>query len=156
MDFAQHVRGILMSSKGNAGAMENRKRSDKESVKELGAEYIEYVNGEPNFTRFSICTVTIPSMTIDRYHYSNYYKSNFEQAYPEIAKKVGIDVTKVKKWLKDNHYTMHESSDVETIYVIPTEIHKTYIHAEGVAECNAIQRDDEESEIIDIVERSTL
>lgn len=140
--------GYWTGERGNS-----RFYSDKECVKKLGAEYIDYINGEPDFTRFSICIIEIPSMTSDRYPYSKYYKSNFEQAYPRIAKELGIKEVEVRKWLNKNRYSIHESSDVKTLYVVPTDIHKTYIHAGGVAECKAIHRDEEEADLIEIVEQ---
>ena len=136
--------GYWTGERGNS-----RFYSYKDSVKKMGAEYVEYINGEPDFRRFSKCTVEIMSMTNDRYPYSEYFKSNFEQAYPEIAKKLGIKESQVKKWLRENHYTIHEASDLKTIYVIPTEIHKTYIHAGGVAEVNEYEHEKYEDELIE-------
>ena len=77
--------------------------SDKESVKKMGAEYVKYINGETDFSRFSICTKEIPPMTNDRFSFLIYYKSNFEQAYPEIAKILKIKGNQVRKWLKNNN-----------------------------------------------------
>ena len=87
-------------------------------------------------------------MTNDRLAYSKYYKSNYEQAYAELSKKLKISESGAKKWLKENHYTIHESNDLKTIYIVPTEIHKTFIHAGGVAECNCIMEDEEDDELI--------
>lgn len=123
--------------------------SDKKSVQELGAEYVDYRNEEPDFSRFSVCTVEIPSMTNNRYPYSRYYQSNFEQSYEKIAQMMGLPRPQVRKWLRKKRYTIHESSNLKTVYVIPIEIHKTYIHAGGVAECNAILEDEEEDMILD-------
>lgn len=128
--------------------------SDKLEMKALGAECIEYINGEPDFTKHSIYTFEIFSMTDDRLYYSKYFKSNFEQAYQQLAEKLGKTEAEVRKWLKEEHYTIHESNDLKTIYIVPTKIHKTYIHAGGVAECKYILRDDEEDKLIEQVENN--
>ena len=130
---------------------DSRFYSDDPKMKEMGAEYIEYVNGEPDFSPVSVCKFEIPSMTNDRLPYSTYYKSNYEQAYSVLSQKFNITESEVKKWLKDNHYTLHEAFDQKTIYVVPVEIHKKYIHAGGVAEVNSILNDEEEDAIIESV-----
>ena len=123
--------------------------SDNPKVKELGCDHIRYINGEPDFTECSKFIFPIPSMTNDRLPYSEYFRSNYEQAYKCLSEELNISENEVKKWLKESHYTIHESSDMQTIYVVPTEIHKTYIHAGGVAEVNCFEQDDV---LIDLVE----
>ena len=54
--------GYWTGERGNS-----RFYSYKDSVKKMGAEYVEYINGEPDFRRFSKCTVEIMSMINDRY-----------------------------------------------------------------------------------------
>ncbi len=122
-------------------------------MKKYGAECVEYKNGEPDFTRFCICIIEIESMSVERLPYSRFYKSNYEQAYTKLSNILSIRESEVKKWLKRNRFTLHESLDMKTIYVIPTEIHKTYIHAGGVAECKAILEDEEDDWIIELVAR---
>ena len=51
--------------------------TDKEEIKNIGAKYVKYINGEPDFTRFSRYIITIESMTNDRLKYSEYFKSNY-------------------------------------------------------------------------------
>ncbi len=115
------------------------------------AEYVRYINGEPDFTDYSVFVFEIESMTNDRLPYSPYFKSNYEQSYSKLSEKLGIRESEVKKWLKNNHYTLHESFDGKTIYVVPTDIHRVYVHAGGVAECKEIEDEDEDASLIDEV-----
>ncbi len=127
--------------------------SDKARMKALGCDHIQYINGEPDFTGCSIFVFSIASMTDDRVPYSEYFRSNYEQAYEKLSEELHLrTTTEVKKWLKDNHYTIHESNDLKTIYIVPTEIHRTFIHAGGVAECKCFMEDEEDDELIEMVE----
>ena len=125
--------------------------TDKKEVKKMGADYVEYENGEPDFSRFSRITVTIPSMTDDRRPYSSYYKCNYEQAYTQIAKQKGMTEKEAKHWLKENNLVLHEACDMKTIQAIPRIIHSTYIHTGGVAECKAYLEAEENDELCDEV-----
>ena len=120
--------------------------SDNLKVKALGCDHIQYINGEPDFTEYSKYIFSIPSMTDDRCYYSQYFKCNYEQAYTILSNNLNIKECEVKKWLRKNHFSIHESNDLRTIYIVPTEIHKTYIHAGGVAECRCFQKEDDEDE----------
>ena len=126
--------------------------SNKPEMKDLGCECIRYINGEPDFTEYSRFKFEIVSMTNDRLPYSEFFKSNFEQAYGKLSIELELSVSGVKKWLKKQHYTLHESNDLKTIYVVPTAIHRTYIHAGGVAECNKFMEDEEDDYLIELVE----
>lgn len=127
--------------------------SDKPELKAIGAESITYINGEPDFTPFSKYVINLPSMTDDRFPYSSeQFWSNFEQAYKILAEKLQKTESDVRKWLKEEHYTIHESNDLTTVYIVPTLIHKTYIHAGGVAECKCFLRDEEDDSLIELVE----
>ena len=125
--------------------------SDNSKVKKLGCDCISYINGEPDFTTCSKFIFPIPSMTDDRLPYSKHFRSNYEQAYLKLSEELNMSENDAKKWLKNNHYTIHESNDLSTIYIVPTEIHKTYIHAGGVAECKSAMEDEEDDDLIEIV-----
>lgn len=86
--------------------------SYKPELKEIGAECLQYINGEPDFTEYSKFVFPIASMTDDRVSYSEFYMSNFEHAYMKLAEELKMDVSGIKKWLKKEHYTIHESNDL--------------------------------------------
>ena len=116
--------------------------SNNDTVKAMGAEYVDYINGEPDFSRFSVITLEIPSMSEDRAYSKSDYLSNFQQVYEVLSNRLNMRKKDVKNWLKENHYTIHECMDLKTIQIIPIEIHQTYIHVGGVAECKEIYNDD--------------
>ncbi|MBR5337764.1 MAG: HNH endonuclease [Lachnospiraceae bacterium] len=125
--------------------------SDRDEVKKIGAECVRYINGEPDFTEYSKYVFEIDSMTDDRLPYPGDYESNFEQAYRKLAEILSMNKAEAKRWLKNEHYSIHESNDLKTIYIVPTSIHKTYIHAGGVAECRWFLRDEEDDRMIESI-----
>lgn len=45
---------------------------------------------------------------------------------------------------------------MKTIFIVPTLIHKTYIHAGGVAECKCIAIDEEDDALVELVDNFYL
>ena len=86
-------------------------------------------------------SVEIPNMTSDR-------DSNFEQAYIEFAKKwnrVGVNgkndwtLESIRYWTRANRFTLHESNDMKTMFLVPSEIHDFFRHSGGVKECKVTE-----------------
>lgn len=98
---------------------------------------IEYKDCIPDFSPISEDSVTIPNMSSDR-------DANFEQAYIAFAKKwnqIELDgkndwtLESVRYWTRANKFTLHESNDMKTMFLVPTEIHDFFKHSGGVKEC---------------------
>lgn len=72
--------------------------SDKPEMIEMDATSVTYINGEPDFTDYSIYVFEIDSMTDDRLPYSDLFRSNYEQAYKKLSEILHKDEVAVKKW----------------------------------------------------------
>lgn len=109
----------------------------KQELNRHNLEGIEYKDGIPDFSPISEDSITISNMSSDR-------DSNFDQAYDEFAKKWnknGVDgktnwtKESIRYWTRANKFTVHESNDMKTIFLVPTEIHDFFRHSGGVKEC---------------------
>ena len=103
-------------------------------------DHIDYKNGEPDFSKCSEATVTIDHMTEDR------LGNNFPKAREACAKlwnEQGRDgrsdwtAQDVENWSTENKYSWHERCDTHTMDLVPQDIHGSYGHSGGVAECKA-------------------
>ncbi|MCD7740787.1 MAG: HNH endonuclease [Ruminococcus sp.] len=113
-----------------------------EKLKEFGIDGIEYKDGIPDFSPITEATEII-DMTEIR-------DDNFKQAYEKCAdtwnsqaKDGRNDWTarQVKEYKTENNLTWHENSDMKTVQLVPSEVHKVCSHSGGVAECKARNED---------------
>ena len=87
---------------------------------------INFKDGEPDFSVISKGEVQIEDFGVNR-------SNNFDKANIELAKQKGCSPEDVEKWMKDNHYTWHECSDMKTMQKVPSEIHNNIPHRGGVS-----------------------
>ncbi|NLT47755.1 MAG: hypothetical protein GXX92_05015 [Clostridiales bacterium] len=106
---------------------------------------ITYKNAVPDFSPIQEAHVKIPRMTEHR-NTINGIKGNFEQADEALAE-IWTSVkyngrpwtaSDVKTYRSDNLLSWHEMSNMESMQLVPREIHATFKHYGGVAECKAM------------------
>ncbi len=106
-------------------------------LKDNGLEGIEYKNGVPDFSPCAVESVEIDNMTANKYE-------NFKQCRVKIAEKWNAEgrdgrtdwtPRDVEQWQKDNHFLIHECSDMRTCQMVPEEVHKACTHTGGRMEC---------------------
>lgn len=103
---------------------------------------VTYRNGIPDFSPYQEAQVKIPQMTSERYSPGG----NFEQADEVLAEywtRIGRDnatwtARQVANYRANNGLTWHEMSNMETMQLVPTDIHQAFSHTGGVAECKAM------------------
>ena len=111
----------------------------------FGIIQVEYENGIPNFSPYSIADVEIPNMSSTRYGDGG----NFEQADNALAGQWSNDCKEgcsdwtgsmVRDWRREHYsnYTWHECTDRKTCQLIPREVNGTFGHLGGVGECNKL------------------
>lgn len=117
----------------------------QQKLAEKGLDGIVYRNGEPDFSRCAVATVTIDHMTENRGS-TNGIPGNFRQADTECAKQWNADkrdertnwtAAEVRDWRRENGCTWHERCDTETMNLVPQEIHSYFTHCGGCAVCKA-------------------
>lgn len=132
--------------KGKRGESEFVPNSDSEAgstVKDKLAQYgmdgVEYKDAEPDFSQCCEAEVKIDNMTENR-------EKNFAQADAECAKmwnesgregKNDWTAADVRDWRRENQYSWHECCDTTTMQLVDRDIHETFRHSGGVAECKA-------------------
>ena len=94
---------------------------------QYGFDYIQFIDGEPDFSEVSKGEVIIDDFTDDR-------DSNFAQADEKLAEQKGCTPEEVAKWREENKYTWHECKDCKTMQKVPTEVHGNISHSGGVSE----------------------
>lgn len=109
----------------------------KEKLSEYGMDGVEYKDAEPDFSKCCEAEVKVDNMTENR-------ENNFAQADAECAKmwnEVGRDgkndwtAADVRDWRRENQYSWHECCDTTTMQLVDRDIHETFRHSGGVAEC---------------------
>lgn len=125
----------------------------KSILDDSGVDGVEYKNGVPNFLPFMKVEVEIDHMVGGKGKFGNKARDlNFQQANtklanelnndPELAKKFGMEVGKIKasdveRYRVKNNLTWHELNDTKTMQLVPTEINATFGHLGGVGEINS-------------------
>lgn len=120
----------------------------KGKLSEYGMDGVEYNSGEPDFSGCCEAEVKIDNMTGNRDNYidknGEYQQGNFSQADAKCAefwnstKRDGKDdwtASDVRDWRRENKYSWHECCDTSTMQLVPRDIHSTFKHSGGVAEC---------------------
>lgn len=112
----------------------------KEKLSAYGLDGIQYKNGEADFSKVSLETVKIDNMTSERYGYgNNFYQANYKLAERWNQEgKLGRNDWKtsdVEQYRKDNNLTWHERCDMETMDLVPRDVHEYFKHSGGCAEC---------------------
>lgn len=92
---------------------------------------IFYKNGEPDFLNLARGIVSIENMTETR----EGENGNFAQADRAEAARRGCSPRDVANWRRNNGFTWHECGDMRTCQKVPTNIHQSFSHLGGVAEC---------------------
>lgn len=122
----------------------------KEKLSEYGMDGVEYKYAEPDFSACSEATVTIDNMTQNRENYidddGNYQLGNFAQADLKCADQWNFisyegrtdwTAADIRDWRRENQYSWHECCDTSTMQLVSRDIHGTFKHSGGVAECKA-------------------
>lgn len=111
-------------------------------LEKYGQNGIEFKNGFPDFSKVAEATVKIGDMSTNRYG----IHGNFAQAEEKLAqqwneaKRQGRDnwtSRDVRTWRKENNLIIHEREDTKTCDFVNRDIHETFRHSGGVAECKA-------------------
>ena len=119
----------------------------KEELAKHGLDGVQYKNGIPDFSKVAETTVHIDKMTNERLGPGK----NFHQADIAAAKKWSeekrdgrTDWTprEVAEWRRENNFSWHERNDMQTMDLVPFNIHSYFIHSGGVSECR--KRDNQE------------
>lgn len=140
--FASHSDGTWSGEIGNSRLYPN-KRETKEDLEKYDQSFIEYKDGNPDFSRVSEATVIIEDMT-------SYRPSNFKQAdikcseqWNKIEREGRTDWTPrdVKQWRQDNKYSWHERIDRKTMDLVPRAIHDECKHFGGCSECKQYEKE---------------
>ena len=112
---------------------------------------ITYKNGIPDFSHYAQAEVKIPRMS--QYRTTSEAKlagkdliGNFEQADSALAeiwtrsryRGQSWTARDVSNYRSENHLSWHEMSNMESMQLVPREIHIPFKHYGGVAECKAM------------------
>lgn len=101
---------------------------------------ITYVNGIPDFSKYSLRQVEISNMSSIR-------EKNFNQADEILSKywtsikynnKSSWSARDIYNFRHENGYTWHEMSNMKTMQLVPTSIHEKFRHCGGIAEVKAM------------------
>lgn len=126
------------------------KQEAKEALERYKQDGVDYIDGEPDFSKVSEATVEIDNMTSERYGLGN----NFDQANQKCAEKWNKEAKdgktdwtarEVENWRKENHYTWHERLDRKTMDLVQSDIHEECKHYGGVAECKRFEATEKQS-----------
>lgn len=135
-ELANKSRGEWSDEPGNS-VFHPEDAEAKEALKEYKQKGIEYIDGEPDFSKVSEATVEIDDMTSSRPY-------NFKQADEVCAKqwnetqregRTDWTAREVEAWRKENRYSWHERLDMKTMDLAQRDIHEECKHYGGVAEC---------------------
>ncbi|CAA6808819.1 MAG: Unknown protein [uncultured Sulfurovum sp.] len=102
---------------------------------------IEFKDGEPDFSTISEGTVEIDDFSTDR-------SGNFTQADEQLAEKwtsEGKDGREwspqdIKEYRKENNLSWHERSDMNTIDLVPQEVHGNVPHSGGISVAKSMNK----------------
>lgn len=117
-------------------------RQAARELEKYGQDGINYKDGRPDFSPVSEASVTIDNMSEHRLGPGK----NFAQAKDKLAeqwnrtKREGRSnwtAREVEDWCKASNFTIHERADMKTCDFVNADIHKTFSHCGGVAECKA-------------------
>jgi len=118
-----------------------------EILDENNIDGIEFKNGEPDFSIVSEGSVKIKDFSTER-------DDNFYQADELLAKKFSqenkngkSDWTRadVKEYRKNQKLTWHERSDMETMDLVPQEVHGNIPHSGGISKAKKKKKMEEEN-----------
>ena len=137
----------ISEAKGSRGEWEGEKGCSKfkpdsdeaqEKLSEYGKDGIDYnAEGEPDFSEVSEGTVKIENMSSDRI--SNFSKADIKLAekWNQFSREGRSDWTArdIKDFRHSNKLSWHERLDMETMDLVPYEIHSECKHWGGVSEC---------------------
>lgn len=153
--------GVFSGERGNSAFYPNDP-AVVEHMRTYGQDYVEYNNGEVDFSPFTRqdspwgsldCQVEIGHMTDQREnptweygrrpagtsHDPNYDLGNFAQADNALLEKIqkidpGATIDDVADFKASHHLTWHECADGKTMQLVPTDIHDASRHSGGVSE----------------------
>jgi len=153
--------GVFSGERGNSAFRPNDP-TVVEHMRAYGQDYVEYNNGEVDFSPFTRqdspwgsldCQVEIGHMTDQREnptweygrrpagtsHDPNYDLGNFAQADNALLEKIkkidpGATMDDVADFKASHHLTWHECADGKTMQLVPTDIHDASRHSGGVSE----------------------
>jgi hypothetical protein len=107
---------------------------DAEVSTVLRGSGVHYENAIPDLSAVSVAEVRIAGMSIDR-------NLNFQLADEAAAAQISdptVSPRDIAMWRKQNGYTWHELSDLETMQLVPTRVNTpVFGHVGGVGEINA-------------------
>ena len=95
-------------------------------LRKYGLDGIDFIDGEPDFSKLSKGDVEISDFSDDR-------NENFYQADEKLAEQKGCSPEDVEKWRKENNYTWHECADCKTMQKVPNEVHANIPHSGGIS-----------------------
>ena len=119
------------------------KEKYREQFQKIGAEGVIYSDNEPDFSPFAhdsgfVTTIEIPKefgkMPTDRKN------GTYDIAVSECAQKFGVSEEQVRKYMKDNGLTWHESADRKHIIPVPTEINAAFKHTGGISKQKSFEK----------------
>ena len=125
-----------------------RFRSNDAKATELtGKAGVVYKNGYPILDRFSVASIEIGPISLDR-------SQNFRQAAmklmadPFLLRTLGIDEdggngltwSAIERWRVANGYTWHETEDMKTLQLVPRILNAKFPHIGGIGESQACLR----------------
>lgn len=142
IEFASHSNGVWIGEPGNSRFYPNddNAKGDLEKYKQ---SYIEYKDGNPDFSKVSEATVKIDDMTSS-------HSYNFKQADSTCAEqwnkskrdgRSDWSAREVKQWRQEHMYSWHERIDRKTMDLVPRAIHAECKHYGGVSECKQYERE---------------
>lgn len=118
-------------------------RAAYEKMQQFGETSVRYIKGVVDFSPFAVASARIDNMTSDLW-------TNKAQGFKALADKFNQerplsngeqwDQGKVQKWARENGLEFHECSDMQTIQLVPKEIHQYFKHYGGRAEIKALER----------------
>lgn len=131
IEMAKRSKGAWSGEPGNSELTPNDAKA-KATMEKYGETSIRYKDGVPDFSPFSLETVTI-DITPD-------IEDNRKRAYKAVADKWNSIAKEgktnwrprdVAKWKKAKNLDMHECSDMKTVQFVPAEIHQAAKHTGG-------------------------
>lgn len=137
-----HFTGYKGESKCIPNLESGRGKRAADALKQYGQDGVEFKDGFPDFSKVAEATVKIDSMSVNRLGPDG----NFAQAKEKLAEHWNKTVRggrsdwsarEVGNWCKENNLTIHEREDTKTCDFINRDIHETFRHSGGFAECKA-------------------
>ena len=113
---------------GNSKFISNNVEVNTELIK-FGLDGIEYKNGVPDFSKCSLKTCKIDSMTSDLI-------TNFKSFTNKMVNEGEFSSKReVAEYKSNMNLAFHECSDMHTCQLVPLKIHQTFTHTGGRLEC---------------------